>query len=56
MSALIEQGLDKIATSKRVSEVFRCRNTHKLPEELPEPPSSLGKLFETMAVEIGFER
>ncbi len=55
MAVLIEQGLDKIDTSKRVSDVFRYRNTHELPEELPEPPSSWGKVFESMAVEIGFE-
>ena len=36
-----------------LERVFRARNTHQLPEALPQPPSSWHKPFASMAAECG---
>ncbi len=37
-------------------KVFRARNTHLLPEVLPEPPVSWQKPFAEMAAECGISQ
>jgi len=40
-----------ITFKQALERVFRARNTHPLPEVLPQPPSSWQKTFTEMAAE-----
>lgn len=46
--------LEKLGVN--LQKVFKIRNTHDLPLQLPKPPPEWGETFSTLAEECGLER
>lgn len=49
----IEEGLDADAAAGATENVFSVRNTHPIPQELPEPPHFWGEDYPKRAEELG---